>query len=107
MKHTNCPVKGRQIDTRRINDVDDLYACHLLFVDSSEQERLWKIFTSSREANVLTVGDMDDFVELGGVINLTKGANKIGFKINLAAATQAQLKLDLKLLKLANSVIRN
>jgi hypothetical protein len=56
---------------------------------------------------VLTVGDMDDFVEFGGVINLTKSADKIRFQINLAAAKKAQLKLDLKLLKLASSVTKN
>ena len=100
-------VKGRHIDIRRINNVDDLDACHLLFVGSSERQRLSNIVARSHEANVLTVGDMDDFVEHGGIINLTKSANKIGFQINLAAATQAQLKLDLKLLKLASSVTRN
>ena len=47
------------------------------------------------------------FLEFGGVINLIKRANKIRFEINLTAAKQAQLKLDLKLLKLASSVTKN
>jgi hypothetical protein len=100
-------VKGRHIGIRRIDNVDDLDACHLLFVGSSERERLWQIVASSHGANVLTVGDMDDFVEFGGIINLTKSADKIRFQINLAAAKKAQLKLDLKLLKLASSVTKN
>ncbi len=97
-------VKGRHIDTKRINIVDDLDACHVLFVGSSGRERLRQIVASSHRANVLTVGDMDDFVELGGIIGLTKRANKIRFEINLVAAKQARLKLDLKLVTLASSV---
>jgi len=101
---TGKTVKGRKIDIRRIDNVDDLDACHLLFVGLSEPERLRQIVASSHGASVLTVGDMDDFVEFGGVIGLIKRANKIQFEINLVAAKQARLKLDLKLLRLASSV---
>ena len=97
-------ANGRYIDIRRIDNVDDLNACHLLFVSLSGPERLRKIIASSHRANVLTVGDMDDFAEFGGVISLSKRANKIQFEINLIAARQARLKLDLKLLRLASSV---
>ncbi len=101
---TGKTVKGRHIDIRRIDHVDDLDACHVLFVGLSERERLRQIVESSRGANVLTVGDMDDFVEFGGVISLIKRANKIQFEINLVAAKQARLNLDLKLVTLASSV---
>ncbi len=101
---TGKTVKGRHIDIRRIGNIDDLDACHVLFVGLSERERLRQIIASSHRASVLTVGDMDDFVEFGGVINLIKRANKIQFEINLVAAKQARLKLDLKLVTLASSV---
>ncbi len=101
---TGKTVKGRHIDIRRIDNIDDLDACHVLFVGLSEPERLRQIVASSHGANVLTVGDMDDFVEFGGVISLIKRANKIRFEINLVAAKQARLKLDLKLVTLASSV---
>ncbi len=101
---TGKTVKGRHLYIRRIDNVDDLDACHVLFVGSSEPERLRQIVASSHGANVLTVGDMDDFFEFGGVISLIKRANKIQFEINLAAAKQARLKLDLKLVTLASSV---
>ncbi len=97
-------VKGRHIYIRRTDDVDDLDACHVLFIGLPERERLRQIVASSHGASVLTVGDMDDSVEFGGVINLIKRANKIRFEINLVAAKQARLKLDLKLVTLASSV---
>ena len=96
--------KGRHIDISRIDSVDDLDACHLLFVGLSEPERLRQIVASSHAANVLTVGDIDDFIEFGGIIGLMKRENKIQFEINLISAKQARLKLDLKLLRLANWV---
>ena len=101
---TGKTVKGRHIDIKRIDNVDDLDACHLLFVGLSERERLRQVVAISHGANVLTVGDMDDFVEIGGVINLIIRANKIHFEINLIAAKQARIKLDLKLVTLASSV---
>ncbi len=101
---TGKTVKGRHIVISRIDNVDDLDACHVLFVGLSEREGLRQIVASSHGANVLTVGDMDDFVEFGGVISLIKRANKIQFEINLVAAKQARLKLDLKLVTLASSV---
>ncbi len=101
---TGKTVKGRHIYIRRIVNVDELDACHVLFVGLSEREQLRQIVASSHRANVLTVGDMDDFVEFGGVISLIKKANKIQFEINLVAAKQARLKLDLKLVTLASSV---
>jgi hypothetical protein len=101
---TGKTVKGRHIYIRRIDKVDDLDACHVLFIGLSERERLRRIVASSHGASVLTVGDMDDSIEFGGVINLIKRANKIRFEINLVAAKQARLKLDLKLVTLASSV---
>ncbi len=101
---TGKTVRGRHIDIRRIDDVEDVAACHLLFVGLFERERMREIVASSYEANILTVGDTRDFVEFGGVINLIKKANKIRFEVNLVAAKQAQLKLDLKLVTLASSV---
>ncbi len=37
---TGKTVKGRKIDIRRIDNIDDLDACHVLFVGLSEPERL-------------------------------------------------------------------
>ena len=103
---TGKTVRGRHISIRRIDNVDDVESCHLLFVSSSEPERLRQIVTRSHQANVLTVGNMARFIESGGVINLIKRSNNIRFEINLIAAEQSHLKLDLKLLTLASSVIK-
>lgn len=55
---------------------------------------------------VLTISDINKFIQQGGMIELFREGNKIRFKINLAAANAAHLKISSKLLKLAREVIR-
>ena len=51
--------------------------------------------------SVLTIGDMKDFTELGGVIGFKIEDKQIRFEINLEAAQRAGLKISYKLLRLA------
>ena len=52
-------------------------------------------------ASVLTVGDVEEFNSLGGMVRLLIENGKMRFAINLQAAEQARLKLSAKLLSLA------
>jgi hypothetical protein len=53
------------------------------------------------QAAVLTVSDLEQFSEGGGVIQLFTRDKKIRFAINREAADAAGLKIDARLLKLA------
>ena len=86
---------------------DNLRTCHVLFVSSSEQDNLSEIVESLTGAAVLTTGDMDRFAKRGGIINLTKKANKIRFEINPKAAKRAGVILSSYLLSLATIVIED
>jgi hypothetical protein len=55
---------------------------------------------------VLTVGDMNGFLESGGVINLIMENNKVHFEINISAAKRAGIAIRSQLLKLAKRVIK-
>ena len=57
-----------------------------------------------RGANVLTVGESDSFISLGGMINLAMKDNKIRPEVNLAAAERAHLQISSKLLRIAQVV---
>lgn len=75
--------------------------CHILFICTSEKKRLPEIFQALGNANVLTVGETERFIESGGVINFTREGNKIRFEISDDAAKRAGLKISSKLLSLA------
>ncbi len=96
-------VKGRTLVVRRLKWGQDLRSCHVLFISSSEQKRLREIIESLRGASVLTVGDMGQFNQHGGIINLILEANKVRFEINSRGADQARLRISSKLLSLAKN----
>jgi hypothetical protein len=75
--------------------------CHILFISSSERRKLPEILTDLRGASVLTVSEMDEFTESGGMIKFVWRGTKIRFQINDEAAKQARLKIRSKLLSLA------
>ena len=96
-------INGRAMLVRRLKWGHDLRSCHILFISSSERKRLPQIIQSLRGASVLTVGDMGQFNQQGGIINFILQANKVRFEINSRGADQARLKISSKLLSLAKN----
>ena len=75
--------------------------CQILFVASSEVRRLPEILREAQRDAVLTVSDIDDFAADGGMIQLFIRDRKVRFEINQKAAEAGGLKIDARLLKLA------
>ena len=97
-------VKGKKLLIRRLANPTGTEHCNILFISSSEQGRLVPILNSIKRPGVLTVGDMERFVQQGGIINLVVERNKVRFEINMDAAERAGLKISSKLLNLARVV---
>jgi YfiR/HmsC-like len=94
-------IEGRRLVIRRLKSTDNLRACQILFVSSSERSRLGKIMESVKGASVLTIGDLPQFNQMGGVIKFVVQDNRVRFEINGAAAAQARLRISSKLLALS------
>ena len=100
--------KSEGKDKPRVHkEIVTIRKCHLLFICSSEKENLWEIIKGLEGSDVLTVGDMNGFLESGGIINLIKEEKNIRFEINNTAAIKAGLKIRSQLLRLAKRVISN
>ena len=97
-------VKGRKLAIKRFEKIEDVEICHILFVSASEKKHLSKIVKILKGSSVLTVGEVKQFAQRGGIINFIIKQNKIRFEINLDAAQQAKLKISSKLLKLAKII---
>ena len=98
-------LEQKAIVVTRLARLEDALHCDVLFVSASEREHLQRIFAALRGAPVLTVGDMDQFAELGGMINLVTTEDKhIRFDINKGAIDRAGLKAQSQLLRLARIV---
>jgi hypothetical protein len=55
-------------------------------------------------SSVLTVGDMDHFIESGGMIQFVMEEKRVRFSIDISASSRARLKVSSKLLSLARTV---
>ena len=97
-------VKGRRLVIKHLDSVRDAQQCQIIFVSSSERQRLQEIFESLRSARVLTVGETQGFADGGGIINFIEENNRVRFEINAEAARRTGLNISSELLKLARLV---
>jgi hypothetical protein len=97
-------VKGRTFLLKRVSNEQEMRACHLLFVSSSERRRSRDLLERIVGAPVLTVGESPEFLDQGGIINFLLKDGSVRFEINLEPARIARLKLDANLLTVAVSV---
>lgn len=96
-------VHGHPVVVRRMGGAsEDFRGCHVLFVSESEQRRAASIVRASQAA-LLTVSDIDGFIDMGGGIGLVNADERIQFEINLGALQRASLKASSQLLKLARN----
>ena len=86
-------------------EIDSLRKCHLLFICSSEEKSINEIINLVKDYSVLTIGDMQGFLESGGIINFIMEEKKVRFEINMTAANRAKLKIRSQLLRLAKRLV--
>jgi len=97
-------AKGRKVVVTHFRSPDEIRGCDLLFISTSEKARLPQALKAAHAARMLTVADQDGFCEAGGMINLVSVKNRVGFEVNLAAASRARFRISSQLLKLAKNV---
>jgi hypothetical protein len=99
-------VNGRKTIDKRLSRPQDARGCSILFISSSEEQRVNKILAAVEDAPMLTVSDMPGFVEHGGMIQFVVDNGRVRFKVNLAPTDQHGLALSSELLKVAVKVTR-
>jgi YfiR/HmsC-like len=97
-------VQGRRLVVRRLAEVKAATACHILFVGSSDRDKLRAVFEALGSAPTLTIGEDEQFTRLGGCLRFFLAENRVRFEINLAATDRARLKVSAKLLALARVI---
>jgi hypothetical protein len=86
--------------------VDDLRHCEIIFVAIKDESRLTDVLAQLGSRPVLTVGEQENFLALGGIIQL-EVHDTIRMAINLDRARAAHLKIPTQMLELASEVIEN
>jgi hypothetical protein len=97
-------VAGREVTLRRVSSADRVEPSQILFISDSERQRLPEIIEGLGTKAVLTVGEMSDFSERGGVIGFLVEGDRIRLEINLGAAQRSGLRISSDLLRIARVV---
>ena len=100
-------IAGKNVVARRIPKPEDALDCRILFISSSEDKQLKQILTLLDRNSILTVSDLPQFSQRGGMVQFVLEGSKVRFEVNLTPVKHAGLTLSSELLKLALSVNRN
>ncbi len=79
----------------------------ILFIAKDQESVLPSILKAVKNKKILTISDITNFTERGGIIGLIEKENTIRFAINLDAARMAGIELNSQMIRLAETVISN
>ena len=88
-----------------VRSQEEYHSCHVLFLGPDQEAQSKRILEALRGASVLTVSDVKEFAQGGGMIQFVLNQGRVQFQVNHRAALQAQLTVSSRLLHVATAVI--
>lgn len=98
----NEVVRGHPVVVRRISKTEELQHCHIVYVSAQSGDAVRRVLASVKDKPVLTVSDAPDFIRAGGMIQFYTENNRIRLRVNVKAASVANLTISAQLLKVAD-----
>ena len=95
---------GKPVAVKRVPTPQDAASCHILFLSTVQETKLKEILAALGQAPVLTVSDIPEFSQRGGMIQFVLQGDRVRFEINRANAEGDGLILTSDLLKVAVAV---
>jgi hypothetical protein len=93
-------IKGRKVLVRRIDTMVGARQCNMIYLASTDDGG-FSLEPTQLKAAVLTVGESEDFLRRGGIINLTVVNNKIRFEIDRDSGERLGFRFRAQLLQRA------
>lgn len=78
--------------------------CDALYIHNTDNQTINRVVKRLKGKPVLTISDSKSFVDMGGMIGLSRSDKRMNFSINNSSAATSNLSINSKLLKLAKSV---
>lgn len=97
-------VRSQRLAVRRVDGLQGLDECHMLYIAPAEEMRLNHILGLAGGRPILTVADAEGWSGRGVMINLVTRQGRLTFDVNLDAVRRAGLDMSSRLLRLAGSV---
>jgi hypothetical protein len=98
------PIKGRKIKVIAFRDSACLEESHVIFFATQDKTFIQKVLASIGSRSILTIGEVEGFTRMGGVINFFQEQNRLRFQVNIDAARKVGLKMSSQLLGSARIV---
>ena len=99
-------INGRRLEAVRLPRSANRRGCHLLYLSATNGGRVAASLGPIKGQPLLTVGEDDRFLELGGMIRFRRVENRVRFDINLGAVQRSGLHVSARLLGVAADVKR-
>lgn len=94
----------RTLKTQQVKDPNDSAGLQMLYIGGTSASRAEEFVLAVNGGPVLTVGEVDRFVEKGGMINFLIADNRIRFEISMDATERSRLKVSSRVLTLAKTL---
>jgi hypothetical protein len=102
---TGKEAQNHPLKIKRLVQGDDAEQCQLIFISSTEKPlRMQAWLNSLQNLPVLTVSDLDGFLDQGGMIALIYDGMRLQFEVNLERVEHTGIKLSSKMLQIAREV---
>ena len=99
------PVRGRNLQFIMTSNRKDIESgCHILYVGIDQKKNINTFFKNLNHNFVLSVGNVEEFVQNGGILNILRTSDQRKFEINLFKAQQNGLEMSSDLLELARII---
>ena len=102
----NKTVEGRKIVITQSDNIEDLHACHIVYIPLTESARLLTALKTLKDKPLLTIGENRDFLDKGGMIRIVIEDESMQFDVHLPQVQKAGLILDPNMLSCARKVLR-
>jgi YfiR/HmsC-like len=97
-------VSGKKIKVKKCEDDDSAEGCNIFFFGTTDKSFIKERLTELKNRSVLTVGEIEGFAQMGGIINFFVEQKRLRFEVNVDAARKAGLKLSSQILMSAEIV---
>jgi hypothetical protein len=99
---TDKTAHKRGFTVKRLTTNAEAKSCHILFFQANETRRMGQLYDATfKHLPILTIGESDEFMEQGGMVNLFFEDKQVRFEVNPPTAENAKLTVSSRLLRLA------
>ena len=100
----NKTVNGRLIQICDVKSAGDLKLCQMAYFGSLSGKKLQEVLLATTNSALLTIGEDERFLQLGGTIHLFEDDGRMRFEVQMATLSQIKLSISSKLLRLGYTV---